>query len=526
MVFVSRDGQISDREWDSFSPLKRIAATQIGIMSLKDTSLGLTDDLLDGITLRRPDVPAHWINENVVHQAISLSERIADTKYFLGPQVVATRDDVRQLSHILVAEPDCLFLVTTELGKIRNKAVVHKGEVRRAHLTLDNFSGVTRVLYSAASGQSYRLYLDGEQLKTESGNIDFPFMAVSQPAKGRTAKEPSKFGLLAYKCRDTGKLYYRNFGSDGAIGPETLLVAPEVVGGLDFAIHEDTVLFHIDAVIEGKLVPMVAKSTDRGVTIPEFQPIDLSGFQPDAVLPTSAPVARDYHGNFHIPIAALKDDQQHLLDVHDDHVVETMVLKGKGFGYALLVFPKKAMPMDFRGVGDGNTDGIGIIATTIVDGKLMITNSQCGGFKYPKERCVNFEMPQMFAFRATECCYTRAQAANMVSMDYVFIEANHDGDPLSSTLWLETWDMPLPLPKIEATSKGRTVEVSIVRDAWFEEGKTTFSISDPTVSIVSVKFIDERRALLKCDKANLKGKTVNFEMKNFYYWHAGDTVIG
>src|SRR5260221_11367048 len=103
-----------------------------------------------------------------------------------------------------------------------------------------------------------------------------------------------------------------------------------------------------------------------------------------------------------------------------------MVLDEKGFGYNLLVFPKSPAQAGLLWKGNGVTDGIGIIATTIAEGKLLISNSQTGGFLYPPERTVNYDMTLMFAFRATECCYTRAQSANMVSMDYLFIESNDD----------------------------------------------------------------------------------------------------
>ena len=528
MPFISREVQTSSRLWDAFSPLKRIAPTQDGIHSLRAIA-SLSDALLDGITLQRRDVAAHWIEENYVHRAVALSRNIANTKYFLGAQVVVTRDDIRQLSHFAVVEPDETFLVTAELGAIKTKTSIHMGEVRRIHICLDNFTGIVHaVLAGKMEADKYSLFLNSQPIATTSANVDFPFMAFAQPAKGRVATSPSPYALLSYKCRDTGAIFLRHIVDPNVQtrpSDEFRVAAPECLGGLDFAIHGDTVFFHVDALVDGKIVTMKALSSDRGQTISAFEPVDLAGFKPDTILPTASPVTRDYQGNFHLPVATLKDGKQHLLDVHDDHVVEAMVLDGRGYGYALLVFPKKSIGADFRGIGDGVTDGVGIIATTILNGKLMISNSQSGGFLYPKERCVNHEMAQMFAFRSTECCYTRAQSANMVSMDYVFVESNGDGDPLSSTLWLETWDMPLPIPQLGAVAEGNVVTATIAKDGWFETGKTTFVIDDPKVLILDVTFIDDRNARIICSTDALKGKKLSFDMKNFFYWHASSTTI-
>jgi hypothetical protein len=483
MSFINRNDQISNRSWDSFLPFKRLSPEQNGFLSLNTASL-LCDELLDGITITRKDIAAHWLTENSVHRAVALSHRIEDTRSFLGAQVIATRDDIRQLSHFIVIEPDCLVLITTALGEITEKRVIYQGQIRRAHLCLDNYSGSTSCVYVVQRDAGTSVpYLNSDELATSLTDIDFPFMAWAQAPKGHVPIASPVYGLCSYKCRTTGKLYIRSIDTTGAVGAERELVAPTCLGGVDFAIHNNEVLFHIDAVIDDRLVPMTASSSDRGDSITAFTAIDLQDFIPDVIVPTASPIARDYHGNFHVPIAALKDDQQHLLDVHSGDVVESMVLKGRGYGYDLLVFPKRPDEADILGRGNGVTDGIGIIATTIVEGKLMISNSQAGGFHYPKERCVNHEMAKMFAFRATECCYTRAQNANMVSMDYLFIESNDDGDPLSNTLWLETWDMPLPTPIIRAVASGDSVTVKIEQDAWFETGKTTFKVTVPGSSI-------------------------------------------
>lgn len=525
MSYIDRATQIGNRPWDPFSPFNRLSTQQIGLLSLTTPSL-LRDELLDGISITRKDIAAHWLSEKHVHHAIALSHRIVNTRSFLGTQVVATRDDIRQLSHFIVTEPDVLFLITTELGEIKSKTAVHQGGVRRAHLCLDNFSGTPSCMYVVETAPStFALYLNGFQMATTSHDVDFPFMAWSQVPKGRIPMGPPDFGLLTYKCRSPGKVFVRSVDAAGIVGAERELIAPACLGGADFAIHNDDVLLHVDAVVAGQLVPMTASSSDRGATFSQFTTVDMNGFVPNAVIPAASPISRDYHGNFHIPVATLKDGKQHLFDVHSGDAVETMVLDGNGYGYNLLVFPKSPQAADLLGRGDGLTDGIGIIATTILNGKLLISNSQAGGFHYPKERSVNHDMTQMFAFRATECCYTGAQNANMVSMDYLFLETNDDGDPLSNTLWLETWDMPLPLSVLCATANGNIVTVKIEKDAWFESGKTTFKLSDPKIKITDVRFMDGREAMVICDTNDLVGKRISFDMKNFYYWHAGTATI-
>ncbi|UVL48316.1 hypothetical protein LOY57_11130 [Pseudomonas moraviensis] len=525
MAYINRGSQIGNRPWDAFSPLKRVDASQIGLLSLSASAL-LRDELLDGISITRKDIPAHWVSEKYVHHAISLSHRIENTRFFLGPQIVATRDDIRQLSHFLVMESDALYLITTELGVIKTKLVVQEGEVRRATICLNNYSGKVSCLYCLKkSDGSYGLYLDSAELKTLSSDLDFPFMAWSQEPKGNVPMAEPSFGLITYKCRSSGKMFVRSMDVSGRVAPERELSDQLVLGGADFAIHENQVMLHVDSMFDGELIPNFAISVDQGNNFSAFSPVDLNGFKPDLVIPTSSPVARDYHGNFHIPIAVMKDGRQHLFDVHGGDAVEAMVLDGRGFGYNLLVFPKSPKATDILGKGDGVTDGIGIIATTISEGKLYISNSQAGGYHYPMERAVNHDMTQMFAFRATECCYTRAQNANMVSMDYLFLESNDDGDPLSNSLWLETWDMPLPQPELVASSVGGIAIVKIIKDAWFESGKTTFVFSDPKVNILDIKFIDGREVEIATDAANLTGMKVTFDMRNFYYWHQGSALI-
>ena len=176
-------------------------------------------------------------------------------------------------------------------------------------------------------------------------------------------------------------------------------------------------------------------------------------------------------------------------------------------------------------MGDGITDGLDIIATGLSQGKLFVSNSQAGGTHFPPKRLLNHEMPEIFSFRSTECCYTRAQVPNTVSMDYLFIEMDRNGDPVSQDLLFETWDMPLPIPQLTAKAKGNKVKVEIQKDAFFEEGKTIFSIDDPTVNIVSSSLVDNRSTVVEFDSNDLVRKVLSFEMKSLFYWHAGEATI-
>jgi len=110
-------------------------------------------------------------------------------------------------------------------------------------------------------------------------------------------------------------------------------------------------------------------------------------------------------------------------------------------------------------------------------------------------------------------------------MDYLFIEMDRNGDPVSQDLLFETWDMPLPIPQLTAKAKGNKVKVEIQKDAFFEEGKTIFSIDDPTVNIVSSSLVDNRSTVVEFDSNDLVRKVLSFEMKSLFYWHAGEATI-
>ncbi len=178
----------------------------------------------------------------------------------------------------------------------------------------------------------------------------------------------------------------------------------------------------------------------------------------------------------------------------------------------------------FMGRGDGQTDGIGIIATAVSGGRLFAANSQAGGVHFPVERLLNHEMQHIAFFKATDC-YTRGAQPNQVSMDYVYLEATDDGSIVSPKLYLETWDMPLPTPRVEARARGTQVSVEIHADAWFDLGKTTFEFSDPTIAMTSMAFVNDRKVIIECDTDRLEGARISFTMKNIFYFHEGSAYV-
>lgn len=110
-------------------------------------------------------------------------------------------------------------------------------------------------------------------------------------------------------------------------------------------------------------------------------------------------------------------------------------------------------------------------------------------------------------------------------MDYVFIEADDRGEPISQNLLIETWDMPLPEPKLKARVNGRRIRLEIIQDAWLEVGKTTFEISNPRINITSATITGDRTAEIECDSEELVGLTITFEMKNLFYYHRASTQV-
>ena len=369
------------------------------------------------------------------------------------------------------------------------------------------------------------LFLDADALRTEARNVDFPYMAFSQAPIGHVARERPPFALLTYKCRDTGRLFLRRMEGEN-ISAEKRLDTPPCLGGVALGISGNKVVFSLDAIVDGKISPMIATSTDGGMNVTPFTPVGFDSFAADYFLPSSAPPAVDYLGNIQLPYVAVKGDRVHLLNVLEDAIVDAIVVDRKGYGgVTVAAFPKKSVvTVMAMGRGDGRTDGMGIIASAVSGGRLFAANSQAGGIHFPEERLLNHEMQRIARFKATDC-YTRGAKPNQVSMDYVYLEAGDEGGIVSPQLYLETWDMPLPTPRVKAHAKGTRLSVEIDADAWFDLGKTTFEFSDPTIAITSMTYESDRKVILECDTDRLAGGRITFTMKNTFYFHEGSAHI-
>ncbi|EIE53065.1 hypothetical protein C357_00384 [Citreicella sp. 357] len=187
--------------------------------------------------------------------------------------------------------------------------------------------------------------------------------------------------------------------------------------------------------------------------------------------------------------------------------------------------PKK---QDFR-FGDGLTDGIGIIGVFLNTGELYTSNSQSGGACYPDRTHLNHEMLDVAEFSSTDC-YTTGKKNNTVSMDYIFLEAIEKEGVLSGELHLETWDMPLPVPGMEAVLiDDSTVELKITNNGNFLPGGTNVEIDPQIAKVVEVNLINERLARIKFERVDenqiLIGKTIKVTSRNVFYLHGFEANI-
>lgn len=157
-------------------------------------------------------------------------------------------------------------------------------------------------------------------------------------------------------------------------------------------------------------------------------------------------------------------------------------------------------------------------------GRLYSSNSSAGGMFYPPSAHLNYEMPLVSAFATTEC-YTSGLKPNYVSMDYLYLETDADGLPISSRLHLETWDMPLPVPTITAVSKGKEVSVTVEADTDLEPGHVTFSFDDPSITVTDARVTGLRTAAVTADTDKLKGKSLQVDVDALFHRHYGEATI-
>ncbi len=529
-TIIKRSAQLSARNNDPFSPLRVDSSTAFDKSTIsyftKTLSVPISDKILDGVPVVSKSSSENWAEENKLHSARSISKSIDSTRGFLGRQVIAIRDDVNLLTYAAFIESGGLIKVSLRDGELISREIVHSGYTQRVHLALNKFNGKLFVLHASKIANKTALFLNGDLIPTSSDNVDFPYMVFAQVSIGHVQTTEPEYAIISYKCRNTNKLFYRIM-TDEKVSQEIELKSPNCLGGVDFEINGNDVIFRIDTIEDDVLVPMISRSNDRGSNVTTFSAIDLSDYKPDAVLPEGSGIVKDYLGNFHVPVTVMKDNSRYLLNVlSDDTIVEAIELSVKGFGTTLARFPKNPnLTASVLGRGDGVTDGTGIIAVGLSEGKLFSSNSQSGGINFPPARLLNHEMQKVFTFKPTDNCYTRSVIPNTVSMDYFYLEADDTGNTVSQELFLESWDMPLPVPVIQATTNANTIEVEIIKDGWFENGKTIFSLNNPSISITNVVIVNDRKAEISCSSSNLSGFSITYELKSLFYWQKAQTSV-
>lgn len=530
MKVVTRDEQ---------TEIKRQTIT--GLRSPKQT----LDALYNGIEIPREINVKNWLYEEDVHKTKILADNIDSTRYFTGPQVSILRDDNRRTSWAAYVEKEQLVLCKIKNDKVE-KEVIAKGNIWRYHLALNKFSGKVTVIYIVLEKEKPTLWLDGRQVETAAADIDFPFFSFSQVPVGHVAKNESPFAILSYKCKLSGNIFIRRI-ADGNIGEESILNVGESIGGLSLGIYRDKVIGRLDLLVNDIPLPALIESTDGGRTFSKPQLIDVSGYiatKDSDSKDTTEQLAENYSlllnyaepivdkgGAINAPVIigngkrtiALNYNLEHKLLVEAISVSDVSLSRirlGKG---GIEVFPS-TVGSD-KPFGNGISDGHGLIMVLADEkGNLYTSNSSAGGSYFPEARLLNHEMPLVSAFCASEC-YSNGQLPNVVSMDYVYIEANGEGQPFSSRLHFETWHMPLPLPIARAVVKGSNVEISILSDADLEAGKVTFGFDDPKIGITHTTINGLRSALVETDTDDLKGKTINYDVRTLFHRHFGEAVI-
>jgi len=525
-------------EWGFMQIIKRNDQKGLSSQEQANGNNVLTDNLFDGVGLPRELTSRNWLSESSVHRTRALASRVNTTRYFAGPQVAILRDDNRLVTWAAIVEhrdetSDIGQLLLCKLSSTRpaslepprlDRRVITEGAIWRYHLALDKYTGDVTATWVTRSGGHWELWFGGKLLKTEAAEPDFPFHGFSQPPIGHVATKPSPFSLISYKCRKTGRLFVRRVEKD-EVGPETELQIGDLLGGLSFAILGDKVVARADVLKAGKIVPLLITSTDSGKTFDVPHLVDLSQYEAEfEVAPGySAPVV-DIGGNFHAPIIATNGKESAALNyvLAKDALVEAIRVAGGAPRGGEAVFP--ATVGNPGPYGNGVSDGFGLIMILSTEGRLFTSNSSAGGIFYPKCTQLNREMPLAAAFAATEC-YGSGAKPNFVSMDYIYIEADSRGEPVSSVAHLETWDMPLPVPRATAKSSGSRIEVTVLSDADFEPGKVNFRFDDPSVTVTDAKITGLRTAVLETDSKDLKGKTLIFDVDTIFHRHYGTALI-
>lgn len=488
---------------------------------------GISDAIFDTAPLPRPIRAVNWASETNVHGGVRITNALRDANQFVGTQVMVVRDEVRRATHVVAIEADGVYHYTFAGGAITNRREVASGTAVRAHIALRKYDGRPIVCFVLKTGDTTRLFLEDREIKTGHQQVDFPFFAIVQPPIGLPAVAAPTTGIITYKDRHSGRLYFRQVDpSTLAVGDEKELPFSNSIGGADVAATTAKFLVRAQLLSDGKLRSHIATSTDLAGPFSGAAALDLSTVPHETELPANAPVTVDHTHQFHVPVAVTGDGLTTLLDaLPDDDLVVAALTTAGGSGHSLAAFPSmpKVMAGFREGFGDGTLDGSGVIATVSSGGRLLVSNSQSGGYSYPSEATLNHEMQTVFGFRATEC-YTRGAVANAVSMDYAFVESDDAGRPVSAELWIDTWDMPLPEPELQHTFANGVLKIEITRCGWFFHGQTAFEIEPANTFITKVTMNGFREIELEFDDpAQVPGSTISFETRNVFY-HYGAKV--
>lgn len=511
MKYVSRADQ---------SPAK------VTLMSFLGTSL--SDALLNTPQLPRPTKALRWLRETEVHSGLRITDKLKNSNQFFANQVMVVRDELRSVTWVSSIETDGVYLSRIEGNHLASHDLVASGEISRATLTLRKYDGFPLVTYIQVINGQGKLFINKAQVMTASDSVDFPCLAIEQPPIGFAGLDSPKHAVLTYKETETGRSIARRIDPNSlACDLEVDLQLPSILGGIAIALSSGRAIGKIELVQGAAVVPAVIESADYFTTPAPVKPIDLTGVPHDRVVPAKSRLFVDNTGAIHASLLVENGSDSVALDAHLDDNRIVAAVSGPNAAHSVIeAFPK--MPKLYDGLrfgyGDGNTDGAGIIATLLSNGRLFASNSQSGGYIYPDAGLLNDDMQRMYLHAQTEC-YTRSRP-NYVSMDYAFIESDEAGNPVSAELWLETWDMPLPLPEVEHTWEGDCLRLRILRDGWFFPGQTSFVIEPTVAEIAHAEFVDYREMTLEFNEpARVRGTTITFETKNvFFYYQASVSV--
>ena len=480
------------------------------------------DEFFDGQSLSPEVLARYWTLEGDVHQARRLG-RTDSTRYFIGPQVSILRDDMRRLTWAAMVDKNGLQLSNYEPrfgseGGPSARRLANR-PIWRHHITLNKYTGDVSATWIVRDTARSELWHDGERVETDARDVDFPFFKFSQVPVGLVQTEQPPYGLLGYKSRASGEIFVRRLRGD-AWEAEQIVVRQPTVGGISFGIVGNDVLARVDILDGERLVPALLKSTDAGGSFSEPEPIDLSDVDGAfSVRPGYQEPIVDKGGALHVPIGMASDTESLALNhvVNSDLLVEAIRAPGLLRKSDLWVFPST--------LGSGNTFGNGvsdghglIMGLATEDGYLYTSNSSAGGSHFPEPQLLNHEMPLIAEFTASEC-YSSGAMPNFVSMDYIYVEANAVGQPVSGDVYVETWDMPLPVPKARATAEGNKVHVEILNDADLEPGKANVNFDDPGITITSVEIHGLRSATVTTNSDELRGKALSFDVLTLFHRH-------